>query len=529
MDEIQITDLSSRVLNAMRARNLKAKPITEFERYGLRRILLHFSEHEWIAYSKEAVWAFVLQERLRVESGQLPAYQWAHARRAAVYLEQMAEHGVIQESPLPRWEAEHNRLFRSVAQDEPPSQKIEILICQVRDAIMKLDMSEKAKRNYLYCGLGAVLKHFDFQGEMIYSEELLDTFLADSQEQYLSGEIKQATWQSIRKSVLWIKEYRETEHITHRKLTNTAFIYASPDFERLIQEYAAYMRNADYLKEKTQSVYIAAVRAFFKRMESLGPIEYNQLTLCDVTACISKTATEMPLGIFNTMVALRSFAQFVSDIHPELPNITAALNCTPAKRRRVYVGYSDEDAQKILAVIDRESIKGKRDFAMVMLAYSTGLRSCDILNLKFENIDWRTHEIRLIQEKTNVPLALPLDAATGNAIAEYILNGRPECDSEYVFIRTQHPYTRMLSFWQIVAEYARRALGTSRKMNGPHAFRRGMGRRLLEAGVPSPMICDVLGHTSAAPLRQYTASSLECLRKCARTLESIPVMQEELQ
>ena len=170
MDEIQITDLSSRVLNAMRARNLKAKPITEFERYGLRRILLHFSEHEWIAYSKEAVWAFVLQERLRVESGQLPAYQWAHARRAAVYLEQMAEHGVIQESPLPRWEAEHNRLFRSVAQDEPPSQKIEILICQVRDAIMKLDMSEKAKRNYLYCGLGAVLKHFDFQGEMIYSE-----------------------------------------------------------------------------------------------------------------------------------------------------------------------------------------------------------------------------------------------------------------------------------------------------------------------------------------------------------------------
>ena len=90
MDEIQITDLSSRVLNAMRARNLKAKPITEFERYGLRRILLHFSEHEWIAYSKEAVWAFVLQERLRVESGQLPAYQWAHARRAAVYLERMA-------------------------------------------------------------------------------------------------------------------------------------------------------------------------------------------------------------------------------------------------------------------------------------------------------------------------------------------------------------------------------------------------------------------------------------------------------
>lgn len=528
MDEIQITDLSSRVLDAMRARNLKAKSITEFERYGLRRIHSYFSEHEWNIYSKETVWAFVLQGRLRVESGQLPAYQWAHTRRAAVYLEQMAEHGVIQGTPLPKWEAEHNRLFRPVSQDEPPSQEIEILICQVRNAIMKLDMSEKAKQNYLYCGLGAVLKYFDFRGETVCTEELLDEFLADLQKKHLSGEIKRAAWQSIRKSVLWIKEYQKTEHITHRRLTNAAFIYASPDFERLIREYAAYIRSADYLKEKTQSVYITEVRAFFKRMESLGPIEYNQLTLRDVTACISKTAAEMPLGIFNAMVAMRSFAQFISEVHPELPNITAALNCTPAKRRRVYVGYSDEDAQKILAVIDRTSIKGKRDFAMVMLAYSTGLRGCDILNLKFENIDWRTHEIRLTQEKTNVPLALPLDVATGNAIAEYILNGRPKCDSEYVFIRTQHPYTKMQSIWQIVAEYAHRALGTSRKMNGPHAFRRGMGRRLLEAGVSSSMICDVLGHASAASLRQYTASSLECLRQCARTLEAIPVMQEEL-
>ena len=165
MDEIRITDLSSQVLDAMRMRNLKAKSIKEFERYGLRRISSHFSEHGWIIYSKDAVWTFVLQERLRMESGQLPAYQWAHTRRAAVYLEQMAEHGTIQEAPLLKWEAEHNRLFRSVAQNMLPSQDMETLVCQVRDALMELDISEKAKQNYLYCGLGAVLKYFDSQGE----------------------------------------------------------------------------------------------------------------------------------------------------------------------------------------------------------------------------------------------------------------------------------------------------------------------------------------------------------------------------
>ena len=528
MDEIRITDLSSRILDAMGARNLKAKSIKEFERYGLRRITAHFSKHGWTTYSKEAVWAFILEERTRMENGQLPTYQWTHTRCAAVYLEQMAEHGVIQEAPLPKWEAEHNRLFRPVSPNEPPSQSIEVLICQVRDAIVKLDMSEKAKLNYLYCGLGAVLKYFDFHGETSYSKELLDGFLTESQEKHLAGEMRRSAWQNIRKSVLWIEKYQSEGIISHRRLKDASFIYASPNFEQLIQEYAVYMRSADYLKEKTQLIYITEVRAFFKRMESLGPTEYNQLTLRNVTDCISETAREMPLGIFNAVIALRSFAKFIAEIHPELPDLSVAMICTPAKRRRVYEGYSDEDAQKILAVINRESVKGKRDFAMVMLAYSTGLRGCDILNLKFENVDWKAHEIRLTQEKTNVPLALPLDTATGNAIAEYILNGRPECDSQYVFVRIQRPHTKMRSLWGIVAEYAHTALGTARKMNGPHAFRRGMGRRLLEAGVSSSMICDVLGHASAASLRQYTASSMERLRQCARTLEAIPVMQEAL-
>lgn len=528
MDEIRITDLSLQVLDAMKARNLKAKSIKEFERYGLRRIISHFLEHGWTTYSEKAVWAFVLPERTRMENGQLPAYQWAHTRRAAIYLEQMAKYGEIQETPLPKWEAEHNRLFRAVARGESPAQDMETLICQVRDAVMELDISEKAKQNYLYCGLGAILKYFDSQGRTTYSKELLDTFLTEMQSKYLSGELKRAAWQNVRKSAIWITEYQETGAISHHRLTNTLFEYASPDYERLIREYDTYIRADGYLKEKTCYVYTTAVRDFFRRMGSLGPDKYSQLTLLHVTNCISKTAEQVPLGIFNIIIALRSFVRFISEVHPELPDLSAAMICTPAKRRRVYVGYSDEEAQKILNEIDTSSAQGKRNFAMVMLAYSTGLRGCDIVNLKFENIDWQASEIRLTQEKTNIPLALPLDVATGNAIAQYILNGRPECDSEYIFVRMQRPYTKLNSLWSMIAGYAHTALDTSRRMNGPHAFRRGMGRRLLEAGVPSPMICDVLGHATADSLRQYTASSLECLKQCARTMDAIPVMQEEL-
>ena len=45
---------------------------------------------------------------------------------------------------------------------------------------------------------------------------------------------------------------------------------------------------------------------------------------------------------------------------------------------------------------------------MIMLAYTTGLRGCDIVNLKFDSIDWDACELRLVQEKTNIPVSLSL-------------------------------------------------------------------------------------------------------------------------
>ena len=262
--------------------------------------------------------------------------------------------------------------------------------------------------------------------------------------------------------------------------------------------------------------------------EKLYIYRYAEITLPDVTRCLAKISETFPLGIFNLTGSMRSFARFMAEKHPELPDISPALVFSAAKRRRVYVGYTHEDAQKIFSAINRSSTMGMRDYAMIMLAYTTGLRGCDIVNLKFDSIDWDACELRLVQEKTNIPVSLPLDTKTGNAIADYILHARPKCKSEYIFLRVLRPYTKIGSMWTVIAKYAHIALGKDRKMNGPHAFRRGMGRQLLEANIPAPLICDILGHSSSVSLRQYTASSLEKLKVCAGTISAIPIAQEAL-
>lgn len=115
MNKIEITVLSARVLDALSGRGLKAKTVHEFERYGTRRIVKHCLGKGQILYSKETVQNFVWNERAKQESGTLPHYQWGITRRAAVYLDQMAEYGKIQDEPIRPWEAEHNPLFQAIS------------------------------------------------------------------------------------------------------------------------------------------------------------------------------------------------------------------------------------------------------------------------------------------------------------------------------------------------------------------------------------------------------------------------------
>lgn len=142
MNKIEITVLSARVLDALSGRGLKAKTVHEFERYGTRRIVKHCLGKGQILYSKETVQNFVWQERAKQESGTLPHYQWGITRRAAVYLDQMAEYGKIQDEPIRPWETEHNPLFQAISCNPSNSMKVIDIICRTRDEPLSLRVKQ---------------------------------------------------------------------------------------------------------------------------------------------------------------------------------------------------------------------------------------------------------------------------------------------------------------------------------------------------------------------------------------------------
>jgi len=81
-----------------------------------------------------------------------------------------------------------------------------------------------------------------------------------------------------------------------------------------------------------------------------------------------------------------------------------AIPKTIPKRRKIYPGFSNAEKLAILESADRATVKGKRNYSMMLLAANTGLRAIDIANLKLTDIDWRNCEIKIIQSKTGTPL-----------------------------------------------------------------------------------------------------------------------------
>lgn len=266
MNKIEITVLSARVLDALSVRGLKAKTVREFERYGTRRIVQHCLDNGQTIYFKETVQDFVWQERARMESGALPHYQWVLTRRAAVYLDQMAKHGKFQGEPLRSWEAEHNPLFQNAPHGPSNSMKVIDIICRTRDAVIQLELSDKTKTNYIYCGFGPILNFFASRGEEFYSPETLALFVNKAKENYANGTIPKASFQTMRKAARWIEECLSTGRVSQRKLRKYNFACAPPEFEKLLSQYQIHMDNENYLKEGTRQFYLSSVRTFFRTM-----------------------------------------------------------------------------------------------------------------------------------------------------------------------------------------------------------------------------------------------------------------------
>lgn len=173
-----------------------------------------------------------------------------------------------------------------------------------------------------------------------------------------------------------------------------------------------------------------------------------------------------------------------------------------------------------------QSPKGLRDYAILLLLATYGMRAGEITRLQLNDIDWRADRIFVRHTKTGSQSILPLMPAVGEALLAYLRRGRPKTDVREIFIR-RAPYRGFESGSSLYTSTRRRldAAGVPPGgKRGPHAFRHAPAVSLLRDGTPMKIIGDVLGHRSASSTSVYLKLATADLRDVA--LE-IPGLAEE--
>lgn len=189
--------------------------------------------------------------------------------------------------------------------------------------------------------------------------------------------------------------------------------------------------------------------------------------------------------------------------------------------------YSKEEVSRLLASVDRGNATGKRDYLVLVLASYLGMRSSDICNLRFENIDWESSCINIVQIKTDQPLTLPLLPEVGNAIIDYLKHGRPQSDDTHVLLNISSPFSPMQTsmIYQVATQAFRRAgIDISNRRHGAHSLRHSLASRMLEGQTAMPIISEALGHTETNSTMYYLRVDITSLKSCQ--METIPVSEQ---
>jgi integrase/recombinase XerD len=150
---------------------------------------------------------------------------------------------------------------------------------------------------------------------------------------------------------------------------------------------------------------------------------------------------------------------------------------------------------RLLDSCDRDTAVGKRDFAVLMLLSRLGLRIGEVAGLRLEHLDWRAGEI-VVCGKGSREERLPLPVDVGEAIVAWLQDGRPGCQSRFVFTRARAPHGGLhpSSLNSVVHRACKRARLPE---VGPHRLRLTAATQMLRAGSSLRDVGQVLRHRSS--------------------------------
>ncbi len=229
----------------------------------------------------------------------------------------------------------------------------------------------------------------------------------------------------------------------------------------------------------------------------------------------SKDYCSLVKAVLKTTIEL--YGEPVQKILETLPIIKSGNKnfqyLTPEESRRIRECLENKDSD--LTHLER---------SIGWMLYFLGLRGTDIMQLKPENIDWKHDRIRLMQSKTGESLTVPMNAAIGNELFDYITTEISGSDAKTILVRRSRPYGELKYLGGIAGKiFDKAGVRTGGGTRGLRVLRHHLVTYLLSQGIECEVVSSIVGHNSPESLKPYVDADIEHLRECSISVTEYPV------
>lgn len=365
-------------------------------------------------------------------------------------------------------------------------------------------------------------------------ESIAGSFCATIEKRGLAvGDLDGATTERLRRAVVKeIPEYARTwgkfcvgrfiEYLVEAGVATLAQSSArrSTALDRLRDEYETYLRRQRGLADSTIYHCTRFLERFiaFRFGDRLGDL--NAITPDDIVAFLCKLKSgskpwrqkALPSHLRNLFKFLFWSGKTRRNLADSLPRVAISAGNLPRYLKA-------EEIQRLIESVRTNDAIGRRNYAMLLLMARLGLRSPEVVAIQLDDIDWRAGEI-LIRGKGRLHDRMPLPADVGEAIVDYIRNGRAGT-SRALFVSARTPHHRPFVNAQIVntvlgTAFEKTGLKPPQKYVGSHLLRHSLATNMLRKGASLDEIGDVLRHRSRTTTTIYAKYDLDALRSIAR-------------
>jgi integrase/recombinase XerC len=266
-----------------------------------------------------------------------------------------------------------------------------------------------------------------------------------------------------------------------------------------LRRFDDHMNHVRGLAPKTRSHYLCTVQRLLVEQFADHPVVISAIKPDDVRKFVARQSElcSIPASIGAPVSALRSYFRFRATRGDHVHHLIG-VTCYPANWQLASLpkALNSTEVERLLGALGHDAPSARRTGAIVHCALDLGLRSSEIANLGLDDIDWRAATITLRRTKSRREDVMPLPAATGRAIANYLKFERPQTTNRAVFVRNIAPHDQPIGpdlvRKAIRQAYARAGLPYTRA----HLLRHTMASRLLEGGSSLKEVADVLRHRS---------------------------------